>query len=76
MAKIKISGETPFSVLSHSFGVSQSAEGYTLNYSSNGIDWTAWTEDTPANEDLFVNFVPFGSFFKLVGNQSEVEIIY
>lgn len=76
MAKFKITGEEAFSVLSHSFGVSQSAEGYTLNYSSDGINWTAWSEDTPANEDLFVNFVPFGSFFKLVGNQSEVEIIY
>lgn len=73
---LKVSGETPFSVLSHSFGVSQSAEGYTLNYSSDGITWTAYSEATPANEDLFVNGVPFGSFFKLAGNASEVQIIY
>lgn len=76
MAKLKITGETPFSVLSHSFGVSQSNEGYTLNYSANGIDWTAWSANTPAHEDLFVSGIPFGGFFRLVGNQSEVEIIY
>lgn len=72
----KISGEAPFSVLSHSFGISQSESGYTLNYSGDGLAWTAYSEATPANEDLFVNGVPFGSYFKLVGNTSEVQIIY
>lgn len=76
MAKFKITGEEAFSVLSHSFGVSQSNESYVLNYSSNGIDWTAWSEETPALEDLFVSGVPYGSYFKLVGNASEVQIIY
>lgn len=73
---LQISGETAFQVLSHSFGVSQSNEGYTLMYSSDGIKWTAYEEATPANEDLFVNGVPFGSYFKLVGNNSKVQIIY
>ena len=73
---LKVTGETPFQVLSHSFGVSQSAEGYTLNYSSDGKAYTAYSEATPANEDLFCNGVPFGSFFKLSGNASEVTITY
>ena len=34
---IKIKGEAPFQVLSHSFIVSPSEEGYTLNYSADGI---------------------------------------
>lgn len=72
----KITGEEEFSVLSHSFGVSQSESGYTLNYSSDGLSWTQYGEATPANEDLFVNGVPYGSYFKLVGNTSEVQIIY
>ena len=72
----KVSGEAPFQVQSHSFGVSQSAQGYTLNYSSDGKTYTAYTDATPANEDLFVNGVPYGSFFKLVGNASEVLITY
>ena len=72
----KINGETPFQVLAHSFGISQSNEGYTLNYSADGITWTSWTDATPANEDCFVNDFPFGAFFKLVGNASEVQIIY
>lgn len=72
----KIQGEQGFQVNAHSFGISQSNEGYTLNYSADGRTWTPWTEATPANEDCFVNDFPFGAYFKLVGNNSEVQIIY
>ena len=71
---VKISGETPVQIQAHSFVVSQSESGYTLNYSGDGINWTAYTEDTPANEDLIVNGIAFGTFIKLVGNTGEVEI--
>lgn len=74
--KIKINGEQAFQVLSHSFGVSPSAEGYTLLYSANGKDYTEWEEATPSDENLFVINVPKYSFFKLAGNDSEVTIIY
>lgn len=76
MAVFKISGETPFQVLSHSFIVSQSESGYTLNYSGDGITWTAYDEATPANEDLIVNGIAFGTYVKLAGNTSEVTINY
>lgn len=76
MAKFKVNGEAPFQVLSHSFGISESNEGYTLNYSADGIDWTEWSEGTPANETCYVNFIPYGAYFKLAGNNSEVTIIY
>ena len=76
MAMFKVSGETAFQVLSHSFSVSQSESGYTLNYSGDGIHWTAYDEATPANEDLIVNGIAFGQYIKLAGNTSEVTIIY
>ena len=74
MSRIKITGEQPFQILAHSFAVSPSAEGYTLNYSANGEEYTAWEEATPANEVLVVNGVAKLMYFKLVGNQSDVEI--
>ena len=76
MAVFKISGEAAFQVLSHSFTVSPSSEGYTLNYSADGLNWTAYTEATPANENLIVNGIAFGQYIKLVGNNSEVQIVY
>lgn len=74
MSRLKIKGEQPFQILAHSFAVSPSAEGYTLNYSANGEEYTAWEEATPANEVLVVNGVAKLMYFKLVGNQSDVEI--
>lgn len=76
MATKIITGAQPFQVLAHSFSVSPSSEGYTLNYSANGEDYTAWTETTPANETLVVNGIAKSMWFKLVGNNSEVSITY
>lgn len=76
MIKIKIQGEQPFQVLAHSFSCSPSAEGYTLNYSADGIDYTAYTASTPSNETLIVCGVAKNMFFKLVGNNSEVNVCY
>ena len=74
MSRIKVKGEQPFQILAHSFAVTPSSEGYTLNYSANGEEYTAWEEVTPANETLVVNGVAKLMYFKLVGNQSDVEI--
>lgn len=74
--KIKVNGEDAFQVLAHSFGVSPSTEGYTLQYSADGINYTDWDEATPANENLFVINIPKFSFFKLDGNASDVIIVY
>jgi len=76
MQPIKVSGETPFQVCAHSFSVSPSASGYTLQYSANGYDYTAYTESTPANETLIVNGCAKGMFFRLSGNSGEVTVIY
>ena len=74
MAQKTISGEAQFQVLAHSFSVSPSEEGYTLNYSADGKSFTAWEDATPANETLFVVNVPKMAYFKLVGNGSDVVI--
>jgi len=73
---LEISGETPFQVLGHSFTVSPSSEGYTLNYSADGVNWTAYTDATPANDTLIVNGVAWGQYIKLAGNGSKVTINY
>lgn len=73
---IKLSGETPVQILAHSFIVSQSESGYTLNYSGDGINWTAYDEATPASTDLIVNGIAWGTYIKLAGNTSEVTINY
>ena len=77
MANIKIKGEKPFQLSSaHSFGVSPSNEGYTLQYSADGINYTAWDEATPANETLFCINVPKNVFFYLKGNASDVVVAF
>lgn len=75
MTKI-ITGENQFQVLAHSFSVSPSNEGYTLNYSADGVNFTPWTEATPAEETLVVNGIGKNMWFKLAGNQSNVTITY
>lgn len=69
-----ILGEEAFQVNAHSFSVSPSSEGYTLNYSADGVNFTAYDKATPADETLICNGVGKGMFFKLVGNASELII--
>lgn len=76
MINLNVNGERVFQVLAHSFSVSPSAEGYTLAYSADGINFTDYEEATPANETLIVNGVNKGEFFKLKGNASQVVINY
>ena len=76
MSRMIVNGENQFQVLAHSFAVSPSAEGYTLNYSADGITYSAWDEATPANEVLVVNGIAKEMYFKLVGNASNVNITY
>lgn len=73
---INVKGESPFQVLANAFGVSASESGYTLAYSADGFSYTNWKEATPAGEVLFVNDLPKGAYFKLVGNTSDVVVTY
>ena len=71
-----VTGEKPFSIMAHSFVISASGQGYTLNYSADGNGFTAWEEATPANEVLVVNDIAKGMVFYLSGNTDTVEITY
>lgn len=73
--QITISGETPFQVLAHSFAVSPSEVAYTLMYSSDGYDYTAYPDQTPANEVLVVNDIAKNMYFYLSGNTSSAITI-
>lgn len=73
---MKVQGENSFSVPEKSFAVSPSQEGYTLQYSANGVDFTDYSEATPANEVLVVNGTAKNMTYKLKGNQSLVYIQY
>lgn len=74
--EIKISGEQQFSVPTTSFGISPSAEGYTLAYSVNGVDFTEYQTPTDAGENVICNFASKGLYYKLVGNASDVTVSY
>lgn len=67
MAQIKIKNDASFQVLSHSFSVSPSSEAYVLQYSADGIDWTDYEEEIPADEVLIVNDCAFGQYIHLDG---------
>ena len=73
---LKISGETPFQVTAHSCAISPSEQGYTLQYSADGVNYTSWSEATPANENTIVNGLAWGTYLRLSGNTSEVVITY
>lgn len=69
-------GEKPFAVMAHSMCISASESGYVLNYSSDGENFTAIEDETPANETMMVNNFAKGTIFKLVGNSSNVVVTF
>lgn len=73
--KARINGEEVFKALKGQMIIGPSAEGYTLAYSADGENFTEYSQATPAGENCIVNGCPQYSYWKLSGNQSEVEII-
>lgn len=71
-----VQGEKPFSVVAHSLAISPSAQGYTLQYSADGIGWTSYPDAIPANEVLVINGIPRNLFLKCVGNTDELTITF
>lgn len=68
--QIKVNGEQPFKCQKDTFAVAGGA-AFTLNYSVDKTNWTAYDEATPANETLIVNGVTPYMWFKLAGNTDE-----
>lgn len=73
---MKIQGEQIFGVPTTSFAVGPSNEDYVLNYSADGVNFSPWSEETPAGETLVVSGFAKGMGFYLEGNASTVYIQY
>ena len=69
----KITGEQPFQVLTNNFSISPSQEGYTLQISADGVNFSNLFT-VGAGVTRLVTGVAANSFYKLSGNQSAVSI--
>ena len=71
MARIIAKNEEPFQVPNHTFAIGPSSSGYTLNYSVDGENYTAYGEATDADTNKVVINAAIGLYFKLAGNSDE-----
>lgn len=69
----KIQGEAPFQVLTNNFSISPSNEGYTLQISADGKNYSNLFT-VGANVTRLVTGVAANSYYRLLGNESEVSI--
>lgn len=69
----RIQGEAPFQVLSSNFSIGPSNEGYTLQISADGSNYSNLFS-VGANVTRMVTGVANGSFYRLSGNNSEVTV--
>lgn len=69
----KIMGEAPFQVLTNNFSISPSNEGYTLQISADGKNFSNLFQ-VGANVTRLVTGVAANSYYRLLGNDSEVLI--
>lgn len=69
----KITGEQPFQVLTNNFSISPSQEGYTLQISADGENYSNLFQ-VGANVTRLVTGVAANSYYRLLGNQSQVSI--
>lgn len=76
MAKITVHGEEVFRAQRDQFAVAPTSAGYTVAYSANGVDFTNDSDaQVPANENLvYLGSMTYG-FYKLVGNEDNVEVL-
>lgn len=73
--KKEITGEEAFSCASGAIAIPATSNGYTINYSADGVTWTEYEEEVPADENCFIMNAIVGTFFKLVGNTDTINII-
>lgn len=69
----EITNEQPFQVLCSSFSISPSQQNYTLNISADGKNYSPLFT-VASGQTRLVTGVASGSYYKLVGNQSEVTV--
>lgn len=72
----KVTGEEAVKALNNQVMIGPSENGYTFAYGvTKDGDFTEYDEATPAGESLIVNGIMRYSYFKLMGNEGEVDII-
>lgn len=69
----KITGEQPFQVLTNNFSISPSSEGYTLQISADGTNFSNLFT-VGAGVTRLVTGVAANSYYRLSGNQSKVSV--
>ena len=69
----KVHGSDSFQVLTSSFSISPSEQGYVLNISANGKDFSPLFT-VGAGVTRLVTGMASGSYYKLVGNESDVVV--
>ena len=76
MGKITVHGEEVFRAQKDQFAVAPSEGGYTVAYSADGVHFTNDTDAVvPAGENLvYLGAMQYG-WYKLVGNQGDVDVL-
>lgn len=74
--QISVTGSEAFKVEAHSFMISASGQGYTLEYSADGEVFNAWDEPIPAMSNLPVINCPRGCYWKCTGNEDVLTISF
>lgn len=69
----KVQGAAPFQVLTNAFSISPSNEGYDLQISSDGFNYSTLFS-VGAGVTRMVTGVANGSYYRLLGNESEVIV--
>ena len=71
----EIVGEQPFQTINGNFSVSPSNEGYVLQYSTDGRNYSSCEDEVPENEVLIVTGIPLiPIFWRLLGNNTTVKV--
>lgn len=76
MGKITVHGEQVFRAQRNQFAVAPSEAGYTVAYSADGVNFTNDTDAVvPAGENLvYLGAITYG-WYKLAGNQGDVDVL-
>ena len=75
MARITVNGSEVFQIPRKNFCIGYTSAGYTLNYSADGVNWTAWEKATAQNVNQIVENAPLNMYYKLAGNSQDGIVI-
>ena len=71
-----VNGEERFQIMTNSFAAAPSKEGYTLMYSADDLNYTAWPEHVPSGENLVVNGASQGMWYYFKGNKTRIKLTF